>query len=124
MKNILQKLFLVIIITLPYFLKAQDAASLLAEGKELEMKFKEEEAFTKYKQANLLSPSAETFNKLAELSLNIGGRKTDPVEKIQSYKEAQNYSLQARSLDSTKSDILFITAWVYDKLLEVEEKKE
>ena len=120
----MKKLLLAIIVSLPYLLTAQDAASLLNEGKELEMKFKEEEAFDKYKQANLLAPSAETYNKLAELSLNMGTRKTDPLQKLQLFKDAQNYSLQARSIDSSSGDILFITAWVYDRLLEVEEKKE
>lgn len=120
MKNCL----LLLLLSLFGVAKAQDAASLIAEAKQLETKFKEEEAFDKYKQANQLVPDAATNAKLAELSCNIGNRKTDPLQKIQYYKEAQHYAGVARSADSANGEVLYISAMVYDKLSEVEEKKE
>lgn len=109
---------------MPAAMKAQDAAALIDEAKKLEFKMKEDEPFEKYKQANDVKGTAELNAKLAELSCNMGGRKTDPVQKMQSYKQAQNYANAARWLDSANADVLFVNAMVYDRLYEVEEKKE
>jgi tetratricopeptide (TPR) repeat protein len=120
----LPKILIFLLFFSPVLVKSQDASALIDEGKKLELKFKEDEAFDKYKQANDQKPSAELNVKLAELSCNKGGRVTDPLEKMRLYKEAQTYANAARWIDSTNGDVLYITAMVYDKLLEVEEKKE
>ena len=120
----LTRIFFLLFMMSPLLIKAQDVASLIDEAKKLELKFKEDEAFSKYKQANDLAATAELNVKLAELTCNKGGRSSDPVEKMRLYKEAQTYANAARWIDSSNGDVLYISAFVYDKLLEVEEKKE
>jgi tetratricopeptide (TPR) repeat protein len=118
---------LLILVTLLYStqLLAQDAASLMEEGKKLEQKLKEAEAFDKYKQAMEVGPaSVSGFVKLAELSLSIGGRQTDPVAKGNYYLGAKSYADAARRLDSTSADGFYILSAVYAKLAEMEEKRD
>lgn len=106
-------------------LLAQDAPSLMEEGKKLEQKLKEAEAFDKYKQALQTGPpSIAGYVKLAELSMSIGGRQTDPLAKGKFYLDAKSYADAARQLDSTSADGFYILSAVYAKLAEMEEKRE
>lgn len=116
-------LVLSLLFTLQVF--AQDAASLMQESKMLEQKFKEEEAIEKYKQASVSDPNnIAALVKLAELSCNIGARQSDPVAKKTFYTQAKTYADAAMRITLTNADALYIMAWVYSKLSEVEEKKD
>jgi tetratricopeptide (TPR) repeat protein len=118
------KISLALLLLAPALINAQDAAFLIDSAKKLELKFKEEKAYELYKQANTIKPTVETNTKLAELSLNIGARQADPLQKIDFYKKAQTYANAASWIDSANADVLYTTALVYDKLYGAEEKKE
>ncbi|CAN5663949.1 hypothetical protein BH10BAC3_BH10BAC3_36230 [soil metagenome] len=118
---------IVLLLSLLYSLSglAQDATTLMQEGKALEQKFKEEEAIEKYKLAFSTEPSnIASLVKLAELSINIGSRQADPVSKKNYYIQAKAYADAAMRISLTNADALCVMSAVYGKLTEVEEKKE
>lgn len=104
---------------------AQDPASLMEEGRRLEQKLKDEEAFKKYKEAVFIQPSNQrAIIKCAELSCAIGGRSATPEEKVSYYQQAKRFADAAIKLDSNNAEANYIMAVVYGKFTEVEKKNE
>lgn len=114
---------------IPFFLMAslwgQDPASLMEEGRKLEQKLKDEDAFKKYKEAIFIQPSNQkAIIKCAELSCAIGGRTSTPEEKTLYYQQAKKFADAALKLDSNNAEANYMMAIVYGKLTEVEKKNE
>ena len=104
---------------------AQDPASLIAEGQQLERKYKEDEAIAKFKQVLIIQPTnIQALLKCAELSCSIGGRKAEPAEKMALFEEAGKYAAEALKLDDKNAAANYTMSVVYGKMLEVEEKRE
>lgn len=105
--------------------KAQDPAGLMEEGKQLERKFKEEEAFEKYKQAFTIQPdNVSAAAKAAELSGNIGHRASGTVAKAAWMNQGLGFSEAAIRADSTSALAAFSMALANRNLALIEEKKE
>jgi len=104
---------------------SQSASELIEEGKKLEMKFKEEEAINKYKQAYAADASnTVALTKLSELSGNIGGRQTDLMLKDKYYREAFGYAKDLLKLDSTSAEANYTAGSAYGRMVELELKKD
>lgn len=104
---------------------AQDPASLMEEGRRLEQKLKDDEAFEKYKQALAIQPgNLKAMNKCAELSLSIGGRQADLPSKDKFYRQAKTYVDEALKKDSNNVEANFLMSAVCGKITETEKSKE
>lgn len=121
----MKRLILAIALLWSLQLYSQESAALMEEGKKLEQVQKEAEAFEKYKEAaHTDRKNIAAFVKLADLSTTIGARQTNPEEKARHFIEAKAYADAARLLDSTNAEALAVTAEVYDKMAEMEEKRD
>lgn len=110
---------------LPFFVNAQDAATLMQEGQKLEMQLKTEDALAKYQSAFQLQPTnMNAAVKSAELNCAMGAKQTTEQAKIDYFQKAKNYSDQALKLDSQSADANYITAVVYGKLTEIEKSND
>jgi tetratricopeptide (TPR) repeat protein len=104
---------------------AQDPSSLINEGKALERKFKEEEAFEKYKEAFSIQPGNITAAmKCAELSGNLGRRSSGIVRINAWMNQAMAFADAALQIDSNNADAISIKALTFKNLAETEEKKD
>jgi tetratricopeptide (TPR) repeat protein len=104
---------------------AQDPATLMEEGRKLEQKLKDEEAIEKYKQAIIIQPSNQAaINRCAELTLSIGGRTTDEVQRAYHFAQAKKFAEAALKLDSNNAESNFLMSVVYSRLTEAEKSKE
>jgi tetratricopeptide (TPR) repeat protein len=104
---------------------AQDPTTLLEEGKALERKFKEDEAFEKYKQAFSIQPGNITaVIKCAELSCNLGRRASGTVRIGAWMNQAMAFADAALSIDSNNTDALAVKVYAFKNLAETEEKKD
>lgn len=104
---------------------AQDPASLMEEGRKLELKLKDEEAIEKYKKAIFIQPSnIKGIVKCAELSAAIGSRQENSEKKTELYQQAKRFADAAMKLDSNNAEANYIMAVVLGKLTEVEKKND
>ena len=121
----MKKIVLILSIMIATYANAQDAATLMQEGKALEQKFKEEEAIEKYKLVFSADPSnIDALVKMTELSINIGARQADPAGRKNYYMQAKAYADAAMHISLTNADALYIMSAVYGKLTEVEDKRD
>jgi uncharacterized protein YggU (UPF0235/DUF167 family) len=121
----MKKVFLVIAIFLSVQLFAQDAASLMEEGRKLEQKLKDDEALDKYKQALVIEPSnIKLLVKLVEVSCSIGARQNDLAIKGKYFAEAKEYAEAALKAEPANGEANYAMSVVFGKLTEVEKKKE
>lgn len=104
---------------------AQDPVALLNEGKALERKFKEDEAFEKYKQAFTIQPGNITAAiKCAELSCNLGRRASGTVRIAAWLNQAMGFADAALGIDSNNTDAIAVKVYTFKNLAETEEKKD
>lgn len=104
---------------------SQDPASLMEEGRKLEQRLKDEDAFEKYKQVLIIQPSHQkAILKCAELSCAIGSRRKDLEEQKSFYRQAEKFTDAVLKLDSNNAEAYYMKAVVLGKYTEVEKKPE
>ena len=115
---------LTILLALIFFasnIYAQDNTTLLHEANNLELKFDEAGALTKYKQVALNDPAnLKALVKSTELNCRIGSRMKDINSKTGYYQEAFTYAQMAYIKDSTNSDACYAMALVNYKMNELD----
>lgn len=123
MKNHL--LMLVVTLLLVAGGQAQDPASLLEEGRKLELKLKDEDALEKYRQVLVIQPSnLKAVLRSAEVSCAVASRKTSTEEKAAGYLQAKRFADAALRLDSNSAEANYTMAVVLGKLTEVEKRND
>jgi tetratricopeptide (TPR) repeat protein len=105
--------------------QAQDPASLLEEGRRLELKLKDEDALEKYRQVLVIQPSNLTaVLRSAEVTCAVASRKTSVDEKAAGYEQARRFAEAALRLDSNSAEANYMMAVVLAKLTEVEKRND
>ncbi|MCU0387173.1 MAG: hypothetical protein MUE71_01035 [Chitinophagaceae bacterium] len=106
-------------------LKAQDPVSLMEEGKALERKYKDQEAFDKYKQAFTIQPSnIQAAMKCAEISCVLSRSTESSIRKLAFINQGLAFAEAAYKTDSANANTRYMVGFVYKYLAENEEKKE
>jgi hypothetical protein len=122
MKNIF---FIVIAVFISFSGHSQDINTLLKEAFNLELKFKDNEALLKYKQAITLDENnVKALIKAAELCCATGARNKDNNAKKNLYLEGLNYAKKAVSLATNNADAYTVLATANGKMTEVETEKK
>ncbi|HSC53227.1 MAG TPA: hypothetical protein VLC98_06405 [Phnomibacter sp.] len=104
---------------------AQDPASLLEEGRKLELKLKDEEAYAKYREVVKIQPgNQKALLKSAELSCTLGARKEKPEEKNGYYQVAKKYTETALAIDTSSAEAYTVMALVNSKIAEIEKSND
>ncbi len=94
---------------------------MLRDANNLELKFDEAGALTKYKQVALNDASnMKALVKCTELNCRIGNREKDINLKTGYYQEAFTYAQMAYIKDSANSDACYAMALVYHKMIELD----
>lgn len=92
--------------------QAQDVALLLKEAQQLEFKFKDQEALTKYQQVLKQQPSnLQALCKSSELHALLGRRLPTKEKQVEYYKTARTYAQQALRINSNFPDANFVMAF-------------
>ncbi|MCU0335097.1 MAG: hypothetical protein MUF62_08605 [Chitinophagaceae bacterium] len=104
---------------------AQDPASLLEEGRRLELKLKDEDALEKYRQVLAIQPSnLKAVMRSAEVTCALASRKSSQEEKLVGYLQAKRFADAALRLDSNSAEANYTMAVVLGKLTEVEKRND
>jgi tetratricopeptide (TPR) repeat protein len=121
----MKKLSFILLMFLCVHSWAQDAGTLMEEGRKLELKYKDDDALEKYKQALVIEPNnIKLLVKLTEVSCSIGSRQNDIAIKGKYFAEAKEYAEAALKADPTNGDANYAMSLVFSKLPEVEKKKD
>jgi tetratricopeptide (TPR) repeat protein len=108
-----------------FFVSAQDPASLLDEGKALERKYKDEEAFDKYKQAFTIQPSnIQAAMKCAEMSCVMSRSTESSIRKLAFINQGLAFAEAAYKVDTGNANTRYTVGLMYKYLAENEEKKD
>ena len=108
-----------------YGATAQDPVTLLEEGKALERKYKDEEAFDKYKQAYTIQPSnIQAAMKCAEISCVLSRSTESSIRKLAFINQGLAFAEAAFRVDSSNANTRYMVGFVYRYLAENEDKKE
>lgn len=106
-------------------LLAQDPASLMEEGKALERKYKDEEAFEKYKQAYSIQPTnVQAALKCAELSCSMSRLTESSIRKMAFINQGLAFAEAAYRVDSSQANTCYTIGLAYKFLAETEEKRD
>jgi tetratricopeptide (TPR) repeat protein len=125
MKLTIRLMGLLVAICVSFFSIAQDANTLMDEGQKAEAQLKDSAALEKYTAALQAQPSSlPAAVKCAEISCAIGARQTNANVKKTYYTNAKNYADAALRIDPQSADANYITAVVYGKLTEIEDKND
>lgn len=106
-------------------LLAQDPSSLMEEGKALERKYKDEEAFEKYKQAYSIQPTnVQAALKCAELSCSMSRLTESSIRKMAFINQGLAFAEAAYRVDSSQANTCYTIGLAYKFLAETEEKRD
>jgi tetratricopeptide (TPR) repeat protein len=117
------KLFSSLLLFASIAVQAQDINELLDEARKLEQRYKEPEAFEKYKQVLVLQNSnMKALLKCAELNFSIGGREKEPDARRPFYSMGRSYSEQAYKYYPDDAEVNYMMGVSELKLLQLETK--
>jgi hypothetical protein len=118
-----KKLFLLLVLaTGTQTILAQETATILREAKNLELKFDEAGALSKYREIITTDPAnIVALVKCAEFNCSIGNRQQDNNVKKTYFNNAFNYAQNAYSKDSASSNTCYAMALVATKKSQVDD---
>jgi len=103
--------------------RAQDINELMDEARKLEQRYKEPEAFEKYKQVLVLqSSNLKALHKCADLNFSMGGREKEAEARKPFYSMGRSYAEQAYKYYPDDAEVNYMMGVSEMRLLQLETK--